>query len=84
MSTAEIFENGKEAFIIKPGDSDSIADYLTCLSNNDNLRKEISRRIYEKSFSYIYNKVLGEYLNLVFKCSERKMKDLSITDCKRL
>jgi hypothetical protein len=58
--------------------------YLICLSNDDNLRKEMPRRVYEKSFSYIYDKVLGEYLNLVFKCSERKMKICSITDCKRL
>jgi glycosyltransferase involved in cell wall biosynthesis len=64
MGVAEIFENGKEAFIIKPGDSNCIAELLTCLASYDNLRKEMSRRAYERSLNYTYDKVAERYLSL--------------------
>jgi len=72
MGVAEIFENGKDAFIIKPGDSDSIADYLTRLSNDDNLRKKMSWRAYERSLDYTYEKVAKRYLSLYLNILERK------------
>jgi len=72
MGVAEIFENGKEAFIIKPGDSNCIAELLTRLTIDDNLRKEMSRRAYEKSFSYTYDKVAEKYLNLYLSALKEK------------
>jgi glycosyltransferase involved in cell wall biosynthesis len=72
MGVAEIFENGKEAFIIKPGDSNCIAEILTRLTIDDNLRKEMSRRAYEKSFSYTYDKVAEKYLSLYLGILKRE------------
>ena len=72
MGVAEIFENGKDAFIIKPGDSNRIAKILTCLATNDDLRKKMSQQAYERSLSYTYDKVAERYLSLYLGILKRK------------
>jgi len=72
MGVAEIFENGKDAFIIKPGDSNRIAEMLTRLATNGDLRKKMSQRAYERSLSYTYDKVAERYLSLYLSILKRK------------
>jgi len=72
MGVAEIFENGKDAFIIRPGDSSRIAEILTYLATNDGLRKKMSCRAYERSLDYTYDKIAERYLSLYLGILKRK------------
>jgi glycosyltransferase involved in cell wall biosynthesis len=62
MGVAEIFENEKNAFIVKPGDSESIAKIITLLATNNDLREKMSKEAFKISLNYTYDKVAEKYL----------------------
>ena len=57
MDVAEIFENEKNAFVVKPGDSESIVKIITLLATNNDLREKMSKEAYKISLNYTYDKV---------------------------
>jgi len=68
---SDLIEDGMTGFLFKPGDYKKLAEHLTELVNNPQLRKSMGEKIYEKAsreFSLenmgktqiqIYNKILG-------------------------
>ncbi|NAZ13373.1 MAG: glycosyltransferase [Desulfurococcales archaeon] len=64
IGVAEIFENEKNAFIVKPGDPESIAKILTLYATNNDLREKMSKEAYKISLNYTYDKVAKKYLSL--------------------
>ena len=51
------------ALLIDPYDDDDLSDKLACLLNDDNLRLSLSKKGYERSLNFSWNKTALNTLN---------------------
>ncbi|BDC19498.1 glycosyltransferase family 4 protein [Acidianus sp. HS-5] len=60
-SLPEIIKNDINGFIVPYKDTETIAKYIDYLTSDDNVMKELSRKSYEESLKYDWNKTTEEY-----------------------
>jgi len=72
MGVAEIFENEKNAFIVRPEDSESVVKIITLLATNNDLREKMSKEAYKISLNYTYDKVAEKYLSIYLNVLRKK------------
>jgi glycosyltransferase involved in cell wall biosynthesis len=66
-SIPEIIENGVNGFTVGYKDFDSAVRYLQYIVEDENTMKELSKRSYESSLKYDWNKTAEEYYNIIWK-----------------
>lgn len=60
----DVIQDGINGFLVKDGDSDTFADRLSTLIENDNIRKRMGQEAYQMSERYSCKNIMREWVNL--------------------
>ena len=68
----EIITDGKDGFLIPVGDEDKLTDRITCLIENETIRKEMGEAALEKSKQFEMKQIIEQWMTLFQDLTEEK------------
>ena len=63
---------GKDGFLIPVGDEDKLTDRITCLIENETIRKEMGEAALEKSKQFEMKQIIEQWMTLFQDLTEEK------------